>query len=65
MIPKFFSRNEAALDQFDATGTYADGVFFLTLDKDAERESNVRLRSSYGRDYSIARKLDHAPAAFA
>ncbi|CAD7033253.1 hypothetical protein REJC140_03162 [Pseudorhizobium endolithicum] len=52
-------------DSQPATGTYPDGLFPVLAAKDMANESDRNFRTSYGRDYSLARKLDGLPQSFA
>jgi hypothetical protein len=52
-------------DSQPATGTYPDGLFPVLAAKERAGESDRNFRASYGRDYSLARKLDGLPRSFA
>ncbi|MGF9691758.1 hypothetical protein AAIH46_02985 [Rhizobium sp. 0TCS1.26] len=44
-------------DALEATGTYADGVFYLTRDETIVETRSERLRISYGRDFRTAHRI--------
>jgi hypothetical protein len=65
MLAKIISTWRWAGRDIDGTGTFADGVYPLTLSDQYAFDRDHGLRSSYGRDYTSASKLEAAPPAFA
>ena len=49
-------------DEMPATGTFADGVFYLTRNERMIEASRENLRTSYGRDFRTAHRLVEAPS---
>ncbi|MDO1582518.1 hypothetical protein [Rhizobium oryzicola] len=48
-----------------ATGTYADGAFYLTRDGEAKEGKQHCMRESYDRDFRTARRLADSALVFA
>lgn len=65
MLSKFIGTWRFSNNNLEDTGTFADGVFPLTIAEQHAAEKEQSLRSSYGRDYSTAAKLETAPPAYA
>jgi hypothetical protein len=65
MISRIIASLRKAGAEQDATGTFADGMFPLTSAEQYAFDKGNGLRGSYGRDTSVARKFEQAPAAFA
>lgn len=65
MIAKIITVLRQPTNEFEGTGTFADGIFPLTLAEQSAFDRGHSLRTSYGRDYTTARKLEEAPAAYA
>ncbi len=65
MLAKIISTWRFEARELDGTGTFADGVLALTLAEQYAADKEHGLRSSYGRDYTQARKLEDALPAYA
>ena len=52
-------------DSQPATGTYPDGLFPALAAQERAGEGARDFRTSYARDYSLARKLDGLPQSLA
>jgi hypothetical protein len=65
MITKIITVLRQAANDFEGTGTFADGVFPLTVVEQSAFDKEHSMRSSYQRDYVAVRKLEDAPPAYA
>ncbi|TDK38832.1 hypothetical protein E2F50_01415 [Rhizobium deserti] len=65
MISKFIIALRKRETGHDATGTFADGAFPLTIQDQAAFQRGSNLRNSYGRDYNAGRNMEKVPAVFA
>ena len=65
MINRFIIAAQESDAAHDATGTFADGAFPLINHEQVAVHKGHSLRTSYGRDYSLGRKMDQAPSLFA
>jgi len=65
MIIKTITVQRQPANEVEGTGTFADGIFPLTLAEQLAFDKDHGLRSSYGRDCRAVRKLDAAPSAYA
>ena len=65
MTLKFLNSLLNNTDNAEATGTYPDGVFHLTLTEPASAEKRNSLRASYERDHRAALKMENSPVHFA
>lgn len=65
MIIKTITVQRQPTNEVEGTGTFADGIFPLTSAERFAFDRDHGLRSSYGRDYLAARKLEGAPSAYA
>lgn len=65
MTMKFLSALLAKSEDVEATGTYADGVFHLTLAEQVAADRRNCLRASYERDHRTAMKMENGQAALA
>jgi hypothetical protein len=63
MMFRFFDGPRGLGNADDATGTFADGVFPVSLRKAQSEEMSVRMRASYTQDLLAAQRLaaDQAP----
>ncbi|MDE1158863.1 MAG: hypothetical protein PW791_11425 [Neorhizobium sp.] len=64
MLNKILIALRSPADDFEATGTFADGVFPLTLSQQTTFDKSHSLRKSYGRDGIAARKVETSPVLF-
>ena len=58
---KIFDQRTVPGEGADATGTYADGVFYLTREQAEMQTRPERLRKSYERDYRAAHRMVDSP----
>jgi hypothetical protein len=65
MITRTITVQRQPANEVEGTGTFADGIFPLTSAEQLAFDRDHGLRTSYGRDYLAARKLDVAPPAYA
>jgi hypothetical protein len=64
MLNKILIALRSPVEEFEATGTFADGVFPLTLAEQSAFDKSHSLRKSYGRDGMRARKVETSPVVF-
>lgn len=64
MLNKILIALRSPVEEFEATGTFADGAFPLTLAEQAAFDKSNNLRKSYGRDGVTARKVETSPVLF-
>ena len=65
MLTRIITVLRQPTNDFEGTGTFADGIFPLTLAEQCAFDNGHSMRSSYQRDYVTARKLEEAPPAYA
>ncbi|MBP1847990.1 hypothetical protein J2046_006275 [Rhizobium petrolearium] len=65
MITRIITVHRQSANECEGTGTFADGIFPLTSAEQSAFDKDHGLRTSYRRDYTIVRRLEEAPPAFA
>ncbi len=64
MLNKILIALRSPVEEFEATGTFADGAFPLTLAEQSAFDKSHSLRRSYSHDGVTARKVETNPVVF-
>ncbi len=59
MLTKFVNAFRPSVADAEGTGTYPDGLFAAAISNQAKSDEASNMRSSYGQDYMLAKKLNN------